>query len=105
MQFPVNTPDFCHSKKPTDFEKVLLPIASCEPPTILPFSFVRKNNPLFDAVLPQQNLLVIRALQKELARSCQEASIECQKKLNDLTAQIASRDVKSVVGADPRCDG
>ena len=44
------------------------------------------------------SLLVIRSLQKEVARSCQQAAMECKKELGDMNAAITSRDVESVVG-------
>ncbi|OAO15912.1 hypothetical protein AV274_2366 [Blastocystis sp. ATCC 50177/Nand II] len=93
----VIVPDFRHSKKPVDFNKALLPVASCEPPIPLPFTFVRQNGPLFDALLSPQTLLVIRSLQKEVARSCQQAAMECKKELGDMNAAITSRDVESVL--------
>lgn len=101
----VIVPDFRHSKKPVDFNKALLPVASCEPPIPLPFTFVRQNGPLFDALLSPQTLLVIRSLQKEVARSCQQAAMECKKELGDMNAAITSRDVESVVGTPKRHDG
>ena len=54
---------------------------------------------MFDALLSSQTLLFVRSLQKEVARSCQQASLECKKELNDMTASITSRDVDSVVRA------
>ena len=48
---------------------------------------------------------MIRSLQKEVARSCQQAAMECKKELGDMNAAITLRDVESVVGTPKRHDG
>ena len=97
LGFSVLLRSLSHTKSTNDFVQALRPVASIEPPTPPPFSYVREYDPLFDALLSPQALKTIHSLQKEVSCSCQETSIDCKRRLQDLDAMIASKDVKAVV--------